>query len=389
MTPIVRLATQGDGVTADGCHIPFAAPGDRIAPDGQLVPGPHRQAPPCRHFPACGGCQLQHVDDAAYAQYLVDRIAAALDAQRVPLPEFAPPQLSPPNTRRRATLRGERRGNRVAIGFNEHKSNRVIDMRECHVILPELLALVDPLRALLMTLLPEGGRATVTMTRADQGVDLLLAGLQVDDFAANEALTAFATTHALARLSLDEGLGPQLRYQPDVVTITLGDVPVALPEGAFLQATRHGEATLQEAVRDALRQATRVADLFAGLGTFALTLPSARFAVEGSRDAAAALLGTRRVQVAHRNLFRRPLTPDELAPFDGIVLDPPRAGALEQITQLAASKVPTIAYVSCNPATFARDAARLVSGGYRLTRVVPVGQFRWATHVELVGRFVR
>ncbi len=388
MSEIVRIAARGEGVTADGRHAPYAAPGDTLRDDGIVEPGRHRAVPPCRHFPVCGGCQLQHVDDVAYAEYLIDRIAGALKAQGVDPPPFDPPHLSPPRTRRRAAMRAERRGKQVLIGFNEGASNRIVDLKECHVILPELFALVAPLRFLLAKLLPDRGRASVTMTRTDQGVDLLLAGFEAEGLAAAEALTAFGETNRLARLSLDEGFGPQHRYAPEPVTITFAGVPVALPEGAFLQATADGEAALIARVRSTLEDSKSIADLFAGLGTFALAL-DAVLAVEGERDAVLALAATRRVATEHRDLFRRPLAATELARFDGVVLDPPRAGAKEQVAELARSKVARIAYVSCNPATFARDTKTLIDGGYRLNRIGPVGQFRWSTHVELVAGFAR
>jgi 23S rRNA (uracil1939-C5)-methyltransferase len=218
---------------------------------------------------------------------------------------------------------------------------------------------------------------------------VLLAGFEVEGLAAIEALIEFAATHGLARLSVDEGLGPSTRWCPVPPTITLGGVAVALPDGAFLQATADGEAALVAAVRDAIGNARSIFDLFAGLGTFALSLGGQVKAVEGSRDAALALITTRRVAVEHRDLFRRPLSVAELEDAAAVVLDPPRAGAREQVAELAKSNVPSIAYVSCNPATFARDARTLIDGGYRLDRITPVGQFRWSTHVELAAAFSR
>ena len=386
---IVRIAARGEGVTSDGRFVPLAAPGDRVLADGTVEPGPERRVPSCRHFPLCGGCQLQHVSDAAYAAYLVDRIAGALAAQQIARPEIAAPHLSPPHTRRRAVMRAERRGKSIVLGFNEGASNRIVDLAQCDVLLPEIFALATPLKQLFRAILPERGRATMTMTRADQGIDLLLGGFEAEGLAAVEALVAFGATHKLARLSLDEGFGASARYAPGPVTVTLGGVPVALPDGAFLQATADGEAALVAAVREALGGAEAVADLFAGLGTFALSLPANVHAGEGARNAAIALQATRRVTVEHRDLFRRPLTAEELARFDGAVLDPPRAGAKEQVIELARSRVPRIAYVSCNPATFARDAKALLDGGYRLNWIKPVGQFRWSTHVELAAAFAR
>lgn len=381
---VVRLAARGDGVTASGRFVPMAAPGDRIASDGAVAPGPHHQAPPCRHFPECGGCQLQHVDDVVYRDYLVDRIASALAAQSVERPDIRQPHLSPPRTRRRAALKGAG----GLVGFAAEASHRIVDMRECHVLSPELFALVAPLRRVLKR------RAGITMTLADQGVDLLLEGVSVDGLAATEAMLGFARDQGLARLALDDGLGPQTLWEPEPVTVTLSGVAVPLPHGAFLQATADGEVALVAAVREAAAGAAAVADLFAGLGTFALALDARVYAAEGARDAALALKAAanraqRQVYVEHRDLFRRPLDAAELARFDAVVIDPPRAGAKEQTALLAASPVPLIAAISCNPATFARDAAMLVAGGYRLDWVQPVGQFRWSTHVELAARFSR
>lgn len=386
---IVRIAARGEGVTADGRHASFAVPGDTIGDGGIIMDGPHHQTPPCRHFPQCGGCQLQHADDATYADYLRDRITHALQTQGLAIPEIRPVHLSPPRARRRATFQAERRGRNVIIGFNETASHRIVDLRECHVVLPELFALVGPLRGLLSKIMADKSRAKVSMTLADQGVDMSIEGVSVDGLEAVEAVTDFGRVNKLARLSVDEGYGPSPRYVPDDATITLGGVPVALPEGAFLQATADGEAALVAAVRDAIGNSQNTVDLFSGLGTFALSIPGAIHAVEGARDAILALAATRRVTVEHRDLFRRPLDVAELSRFDAVVLDPPRAGAREQIVNLAASSVPRIAYVSCNPSTFSRDATVLVAGGYTLDWIVPVGQFRWSTHVELAAAFSR
>jgi 23S rRNA (uracil1939-C5)-methyltransferase len=267
-------------------------------------------------------------------------------------------------------------------------------MRECHILRPELFALVAPLRRLLAGMLPQRATGGVRMTLSDQGVDLLLDRVEADSLAAAEALGTFAEEHRLARLSLDDGYGPQTRWEPEPVTVTLGGVAVPLPHAAFLQATAEGEGALVSAVRKAVGEARIVADLFAGIGTFALSLEGRILAAEGGRDAvlalkAAANRSQRQLFVDHRDLFRRPLTTEELNRFEAIVLDPPRAGAKEQVPHLARSTVPRIAYVSCNPATFARDARALLDGGYSLDWVKPVGQFRWSTHVELVGAFSR
>jgi 23S rRNA (uracil1939-C5)-methyltransferase len=232
------------------------------------------------------------------------------------------------------------------------------------------------------------------MTLADQGVDLLISNVEADGLDAVMALADFAQEHRLARLSIDEGFGPTARWEPEPLTITLGGLAVAMPEGAFLQATADGEAKLVQSVLEAVGPVETSADLFAGLGTFALALPGQVVAAEAARDAIFALQTAanrsgRLIRCEHRDLFRRPLTAKELAVFDAVVLDPPRAGARDQVAELAASPVPRIAYVSCNPATFARDASILANGGYRLDWVQPVGQFRWSTHVELAAAFSR
>jgi 23S rRNA (uracil1939-C5)-methyltransferase len=392
---IVRVAARGDGVTATGRHVALAAPGDLVGPDGAVTPGPHHQAPPCRHFPACGGCQLQHLDDAAYAEFLVARIAGALIQQGVET-DIRPPVLSPPRTRRRAALHAERRGRQVHLGFTEQSSHRLIDLQQCEILDPRLFALLQPLRGLLAAHLPANRRVNVHLALTDQGPDVLVEGLVTDSLNAIEAVTSFAQRHGLARLAVDDGLGPEPRWEPEPVTVSFGGNPVPFPPASFLQATPEGEAALVAAVREAIGGARAVADLFAGLGTFALAMdPAAKvYAGEGAREAilslkAAAGRAQRQVFAEHRDLFRRPLVAKELDLFDAVILDPPRAGAKEQAEQLAASKAPVIAYVSCNPNTFARDAKMLCEGGYRLDWVFPVGQFRWSTHAELAARFSR
>jgi 23S rRNA (uracil1939-C5)-methyltransferase len=391
---VLGIAASGEGVTDRGRRVALAAPGDLISPEGQVLPGPHHHPPPCRHFPECGGCQLQHVDDQAYGDFLVDRVARALRSQGLALPAIVAPHISPPLSRRRASLRAERRGNQVRLGFNAERSHRLVDMRECFILRSELFALVEPLRRLMGELLGPRGSGGVRMTLADQGVDVLLENVEAKGIEASEALSAFGARHGLARLALDDGSGPQSWWEPEPVTITLGGVAVPLPHGAFLQATSEGEAALVAGMHEAVGDAKVAADLFAGLGTFALSLTGRTLAVEGEREAALALKGAahrarQQVFVDHRDLFQRPLVAAELDRFEAVIMDPPRAGAREQAALLAQSAVPRIASVSCNPATFARDAKILIDGGYRLDWVQPVGQFRWSTHVEVLGQFSR
>ena len=392
---ILRVAARGDGVTASGRHVALTAPGDLVAADGGITPGPHHMVPPCRHFPECGGCQLQQLDEETLARFVGERVSNAVDGQHLAVPAAVPVHLSPPRTRRRAGLHAARRGGAIEIGFHEAGSHRIVDMRECHVLAPELFALVAPLRKMLSR---QPGKIAVDaeLTLTDQGVDLALKGLSVEGLSAIEALLDFARTQGLARLTLDQGYGPEATWEPEPVTVTLGGVPVPLPPGSFLQATADGEAALIAAAREWLAGAATIADLFAGLGTFAFALagPAKVLAVEAAQAAhlackAAAGRSGKPVHALHRDLFRNPLQPAELDRFAAVLLDPPRAGARDQIAHIAKSAVPRVVYISCNPASWARDAATLVAGGYRLAQLRAVGQFRWSTHVELASLFVR
>lgn len=393
---IERIAARGDGVTGDGRHVAGGVPGDQIAADGTLIPGPNRAEPPCRHFGKCGGCELQHVAEPALADFVLDRVVGALAGQEVPVGEVLPALLSPPQSRRRAALTALRTGKQVAIGFNAAQSNQIVDMRQCPLLLPELFALIAPLRALLTTIAQQKRPVKVKLQMLDQGVEVILEGVKAEGLDAAMALQDFAGAHKLARFAIDQGHGLETLWQPEPPTVCFGDVTVEVPAFTFLQPTTAGQAALVDAVAKAMGDAGAVADLFAGVGTFALSLQKGRkiYAAEGARDAIAALKASANrvgalVATEHRDLFRRPLIPAELNRFGAVILDPPRAGAEEQVAQLAASDTPVIAYVSCNPASFARDAKLLVGGGYKLDWVQPVGQFRWSTHVELAGRFSR
>lgn len=394
---VVRIAARGDGVTASGKHVPGSVPGDWLDGEGALHAGPFRQTPPCAHFGHCGGCQLQHVGDVALSNYLQTRIKTALDAQGMKDATIGAPHLSPPGSRRRVALKAQRMGGTLLLGFNQAGSHKLIDLTQCPVMERQLAELLTPLRRLLKALMkPRGSAANVQLSLVDQGVDVLLDGVEAHGLAAHDAIMDFCAAGRVARLAIDNGDGPEDRWVPQPVTVTLGGVPVSFPYGGFLQATADGEAQLAAAVSEAVSGAPHIADLFSGIGTFSFPLSSAAkvHAVEAARDAINALRlaanrALRPITAEHRDLYRRPLVASELAVFDAVVIDPPRAGAEAQVRDLAASKVPIIAYVSCNPASFARDAAILVAGGYTLDWVKPVGQFRWSTHVELAARFSR
>lgn len=390
---IIRVAAKGDGVTASGRHVALAAPGDVVLPDGSVQPGPHHAAPPCRHFGTCGGCQLQHLDEAALARFVSDRVLHAARSQELEPEAFAAPHLSPPGSRRRATLHAQPAGGKVLLGFREAGSHRIVDIAECHVLRPELFALVAPLRRMLAS---QRGKwaVDVELSLVDQGVDCGLKGFAMEGLEATEAALGFAQDHGLARLTVDLGYGPEAVWEPEPAAVTLGGVPVAFPSGGFLQATADGEAALVAAAQEWTTGAGVVADLFAGLGTFAFALQGQVAAYEASRDAhlacrAAAARARRPLEAHHRDLFRNPVQPEELARFDAVVLDPPRAGARVQVASIAASTVARLVYISCNPASWAKDARTLANAGFRLAELRPVGQFRWSTHVELASLFLR
>ena len=415
---ILRIAAKGDGVTASGRFAWGSAPGDLLLPDGTIQPGPHHAAPVCRHFGRCGGCQLQQLDEETLADFVAARVTNASASQNLGAALITAPYLSPPGARRRASLRAESSAGRVVIGFREASSHRLVELAECPVMVPEFVALLPALRKMLIRLgqasahaAGKGGNkaggkgnrahgkmaADIELTMADQGIDLGITGLTAEGLAITEALLEFAQTHGLARLTLDQGYGAETLWEPEPVTVTLSGVCVPLPSGAFLQATADGEAVLVAAVREWLGDAPTIADLFAGLSTFTFALagPNTKvLAAEAARDAhlackAAAGRSQLQVHALHRDLFRNPLLPDELNRFDAVLLDPPRAGARDQIERLAASTVAKIVYISCNPSSWARDAALLVEAGYTLAELRPVGQFRWSTHVELASLFIR
>ncbi|WP_072673706.1 class I SAM-dependent RNA methyltransferase [Erythrobacter sanguineus] len=393
--PIIRLAAKGDGVSASGRHVSGAVPGDAVDESGTIMPGPHHIAPVCRHFARCGGCQLQHADDTVLADFVRDRVVNAARGQGLEADEVLPVHLSPPHTRRRAGLHGLRTAKGAVLGYREGGSHRVVDLAECPVLHPAMAALLAPLRRFVAAHGPKG-MVGVDLTLADQGVEANLANFPLEGLGPTEAALDFARSHALARLTIDQGYGPETLWEPEPVTVTLSGVPVSLPPGSFLQATRDAEARMAADAAAWLGDARMMADLFAGLGTFAFALRQGRkvLAVEAERAAhlACKVAGAQSgesVLSLHRDLFRNPLQLAELNRLDAVLLDPPRAGARAQVAEIAASTLTRVLYVSCNPSSWARDAAMLAQAGFRLTKLRPVGQFRWSTHVELVSLFER
>ncbi len=392
---IIRIAAKGDGVTADGKHVPGTAPGDTVEADGSVTPGPHYAAPPCQHYGSCGGCQLQHVDEDALRTFVTERVAYAAEGQGIAIGELLETHLSPTRSRRRATLHAMKVQRGAVVGFREAGSHRIVDLAECHVVAPQLFALVDPLRYFVAH---HGGKGTidVALTLTDQGLDCSIRNLALEGLAATESALEFAQQNGLARLTLDQGYGAETMWEPQPLSVTLGGVSVPFPTGAFMQATTDAEQVMCVDASEWLAGASTIADLFSGLGTFAFALagPAKVLAVEAARDAhlackTAAGSSGKPVHAMHRDLFRNPMQPDEIGRFDAVLLDPPRAGAKEQVAQIAESSVSRVVYVSCNPSSWARDAKRLTDAGFRLEKLRPVGQFRWSTHVELTSCFTR
>ena len=403
---IDRLGHLGHGIArsldSGPIYVPGTLPGevvegtlqgDRLLDPKIVTPSVNRVKPPCRHARACGGCQLQHASDPFVAGWKQEVVETALAGQGLTA-EFLPLVTSPARSRRRAALSARRTKGGVLMGFHARASDTIAEIPDCQLLHPGILAAFPGLQALVMA---GGSRTTelslqVTLTRG--GPDVVVTGGKPLDADLRLDLARLVETHGFSRLTWD-GETVALRDRP---ALTMGTATVVPPAGAFLQATAEGEAALLAAVRKALGPQKRIVDLFSGVGTF--TLPLAQemevHAVEGDAAMTKALdLAARntpnlhRISTETRDLFRRPLEPDELKPFTGAVIDPPRAGAEAQTDRLAQSMVPVIAAISCNPVTFARDARTLTAAGYRLDWVQVIDQFRWSTHIELVARFSR
>jgi 23S rRNA (uracil1939-C5)-methyltransferase len=413
---VETIGGRGDGVAKlDGrlIYIAGGLPGDRLRvrlgqPRGEgfvghlvetLALGTGRASAPCPHYGECGGCALQHVDDALYAAWKSDQVRLALGRRGFEDPPLRPLVRVPAATRRRAGFTAARIGRSIRIGFHARESHRVVDAAGCLVVTPALAAVRSRLAEGLHPLLSDGDRLELTATELAGGVDLLIKGTRPLTLAGREALAALADAADLTRITWQAGrMPPEPVASRRPARMTFGDVLVDLPPGTFVQPSAAGEAALVAAVTDALADCGRIADLYAGCGTFTFRLARGApvHAVEGDGEAIGALaaaarragLGAR-VTTARRDLADDPLMEDELARFDGVVFDPPRAGAKAQCERLAGSRVPTVVAVSCDPATFARDARILVDGGYRLLEVTPVDQFLWSSHLELTAVFRR
>lgn len=402
---IDRLGPRGEGLARgpEGTvFVPYALPDETIIAEvdgsrGKLVevrtPSPHRIDPFCRYFSVCGGCAVQTLTAEHYAQWKQGLLAQAL--QQAGLEAKIKPLVDAHGEgRRRATFhaRADWTG-KVATGFMQSRSHQVVEIEFCPVLAPSMREAAAVARALAQTLSGSGKPLDILVTATASGLDVDLKGhgpLSEDE---TRRLVRLALKQDLARLS-NHGVIVTLQRPP---LLAMGRAMVAPPPGAFLQATEAGEQALAAKVCAALASARCVADLFAGVGTFSLRL--AEFAqvhafdldeaALGALAKAAGIEGLRPVRVETRDLFRRPLTPQDLAHYEAVVFDPPRAGAEQQAQALAASNAPLVIAVSCNPQTFARDASILCAGGYEITHVEAIDQFRHSPHIEIIGSFRR
>jgi 23S rRNA (uracil1939-C5)-methyltransferase len=406
---IDRIGQRGDGVadTPEGpAFVPYALPGETV--EVETVPGhpdrrhllrvdsesPDRIAPICPHFGVCGGCAVQHWSTPRYRDWKRGLVAEAL-AQAGLEAAVAEPIDAHGEGRRRAVFHARRGAHDILqVGFAAPRAHEIVAIDRCPILEPQLGGALAAAWAIAEVLKGERKPLDIQVTATETGVDVDVRGSGPLNAKRLSALAPVADTHRLARLTRHG----ELVAQRSAPTVKMGRARVALPPGGFLQATAEGEAVLARLVDEATAGAKTVADLFCGLGPFALRLAerarvsaadSDAEAIAALTQAAATTMGLKPIEAQARDLFRRPFVAKELAHIDAVVFDPPRQGAQAQARELAASKVPVLVAVSCNAATFARDAKILVDGGYRLTAVTPVDQFRYSAHVELVGRFER
>jgi 23S rRNA (uracil1939-C5)-methyltransferase len=404
---IGSIGAQGDALAPGPVFVDGSLPGEliRAAVAGErgdllevLEPSPDRVTPPCPHFGDCGGCALQHWRHEPYVAWKVEQIRLALGRERIET-EILPPFVAAPGSRRRLALHARQAGNVALIGFKSRRSWRLAAIEVCTIADPRLVAAFPAFRRLAAPLFEQPKSApTLHVTLTETGIDIDITGVERRIGAlsadARSRVAEAAAAADFARVTLDG----EILYQARSPVVRVGRASVALPAGSFLQAVPEAEAAMAAFVRQALAGAASVADLYCGVGAFALRLAEdaavAAYDVSGQaiaalRSAQATAPGLKAIAAETRDLVRRPVLVAELKRTQAAVIDPPRAGAAEQHRELAGSGLARIAGVSCNPATFARDARILTDGGFTLIRVLPVDQFLWSPHVELVGVFER
>jgi len=406
---ITRIGHRGDGVaeTPNGAvFVPYSLPGETVEveaapghPDRRhlirvTVESSARIAPICPHFGICGGCAVQHWDTSQYRNWKRDLVVTALAQAGIDAPVEALLDAHGAG-RRRAVLHARRATHDVlAVGYAAAGAHQIVPIDRCPILTPAMHGFIEAAWAIAEALKPAGKPLDIQATAANEGLDVDIRGSGPLRPAQSTALAHIAAEHKLARITRHG----EMIVQAVAPTIAIGRVQVALPPGAFLQPTEAGEIALAALATEAVGGARSIADLFCGIGPFALRLAERARILAADADAPAIAALTRAAAMAQglkpidaqvRDLFRRPLVETELNRFDAVVFDPPRQGAQTQARALAASKVAVIAAISCNPATFARDARILIDGGYRLTRITPVDQFRYSSHVEIVARLAR
>jgi 23S rRNA (uracil1939-C5)-methyltransferase len=402
---IDHMGHRGDGVahSPDGSvFVPYSLPGETVEAERKgdranivslIEASPERVEPICPHFGTCGGCAVQHWREESYRAWKRDLVVSALAQARIeaPVGELIDAH---GEGRRRAVLHARRGGRKVlVVGFTGRRSHMVVPIDQCPIFAPPLERALAIAWKLAEPLEPGGKPLDLHFTATDVGLDVDVRGSGPLEPAVIEALGAVAREEKLARVTRHGEIVAQLT-EP---VLKIGKASVVPPPGVFLQPTAAGEAALASLVLEAVGNVKRVADLFSGIGTFALRLAeNAQVLAVDSDDGAIAALnkakhapGLKPIETKARDLFRSPLTAGEIVPCKVVVLDPPRQGAEAQARELGHSGANRIVYVSCNPASFARDAEILIAAGFRLERVVPVDQFRYSAHIELVGVFTR
>lgn len=412
---IFGIGNKGDGLGKDdsghGFYVPYATEGDvlKVRVTGKrdddfiaeireiVTPGEHRTDAPCPYYTRCGGCNLQHIDSKSYSQWKSHKVWETLRRSQITTALDAP-VLVGPHSRRRASFAVMKKGKKIIFGFNAKGSHRIEEIGHCLLLNDPLNKLIAPLRDLMPQIMKREGRGDIIINYPGDAADIVFALPGPVELKVHQHLVRFAERYNIGRLSWQQdGKGsPEIIAQRCAVTTRFSETLVELPPAPFLQPSKDGETALVNFALSALNHEKKILDLYAGCGsfTFALATVGIVHAVESHAPALKSLelsagragLGGR-ITTEVRDLDRQPLMGKELSRFDAILFDPPRAGAREQTRFLAESDVPLIIAISCNPATFGRDAAILIEGGYEIEKIMPVDQFTWSDHVEVAAIF--